>query len=260
MARIFRGLSPYEDTPIDAETGTWSITPEQTAAPAQPVDLPSPGLGTAWAGMGASAAAHPPSLEGLTPNDALLFLQNNAVDDATMFKILTTLNIPLLTLAGKQQLERQGINDPGFERGRDMRALRPLVEWLFQNRPPQGSAAETLRAIGNPAIGLWQGVGAAGDMGSAYVKMRLDPIIGMDKYYHALGNAAAGQQGPIGNAIGQTMSDVREWRDRVIKGNDAAVIANDQTANLWGQYMGLRFPEADPYVPVRPLSSRLPNP
>jgi hypothetical protein len=66
MARIFRGLSPYEDTPIDAETGTWSITPERTPALATNVAALAPPITDVEprtaAELQTQAAARPSSL------------------------------------------------------------------------------------------------------------------------------------------------------------------------------------------------------
>ncbi|WP_366145086.1 hypothetical protein [Maricaulis sp.] len=65
--------------------------------------------------------------------------------------------------------------------------------------------------------------------------MRDANTIGGDKYFHCVANCEATLEGPVGEDVAETISDLREWVDQNIKGDPPSASQADQIANQDGR-------------------------
>lgn len=115
----------------------------------------------------------------------------------------------------------------------------PLPDEYRWVRDPMGWVGVAGRQIADAVSGAVrvpvQAVGAAGDVVGNYVDMRLANVRDADKYFHCKANFEAAQRGGSGAAVGEALSDAREWYGRNIKGDPITDSNADQIANRYGR-------------------------
>lgn len=107
----------------------------------------------------------------------------------------------------------------------------------IDNRVKQYLSGEVTRQqyISETTLGLNQAAGAVGDFVRNYKDMREANTIGADKYYHCKANCEASQRGEVGKGTATLISNLREFLDRLVKGDPAEASEADQEANRHGR-------------------------
>ncbi|MBF0246770.1 MAG: hypothetical protein HQL36_01655 [Alphaproteobacteria bacterium] len=82
---------------------------------------------------------------------------------------------------------------------------------------------------------LKQGAGATKNMLDNYLDMRRANVKNSDKYFHCKGNCEATRQGPAGETVADSISNIRELWDQNVKGYPHSDSIADQRANKTGR-------------------------
>jgi hypothetical protein len=92
-----------------------------------------------------------------------------------------------------------------------------------------------LERVRTTADAIQQTGGATKDFINNYNDMREANTIDADKYFHCKANCEASQRGEIGEKTAEVISDVREFADRIVKGDPTKASEADQEANRYGR-------------------------
>lgn len=106
--------------------------------------------------------------------------------------------------------------------------------------PTERKISQTLSGLENKAK---EAGGATLDFMKNYRDMRRANTIGGDKYFHCKANCEASKRGSTGRKAAKTLSGMREWFDRNIKGNTLSESAEDERANRYGRVGSRYMPE-----------------